>query len=225
MSAHIEHPSHRLRLADRLLPWFPVALLAGLAMLTYWLDAQVQHSTRAAQNPAPIADYFVEQFSATQFGKDGKVLQQLSAAKLEHFATAGISTTASMTADGESVLTAPRLTYSQPNQAVMRLAAAGGRILNDGQEVQLTGQVVVLRDADATHSAARIESEALRVFPKIERVVAEQTVRLADGAGTVTAGAMNLDYKVKKVEFSNGVSGQILPRKNLSKTINARTGK
>ena len=65
-----------LRLLNRLSSWFPVLLLASLAMLTYWLDAQVQSVGRGSGAAPQDPDYFLEDFAATSFGKDGSVIQQ-----------------------------------------------------------------------------------------------------------------------------------------------------
>src|SRR4051794_34106864 len=74
------------RFAVRLSAWFPVLLLATLAMLTYWLDAQVQRgSLGIGQHDKRDPDYFLEDFAATRFGPDGRVVQRLAAKKLIHY--------------------------------------------------------------------------------------------------------------------------------------------
>ena len=72
------------RVLNRLTTWFPVALLAGLAGLTYWLDSQVQRGDRTPGAAAKIPDYYLEDFSATRYGKDGSVVQQLAAKRMTH---------------------------------------------------------------------------------------------------------------------------------------------
>ena len=47
------------RLFNRLGNWFPVLLLASLAMLTYWLDSQVQNGGRGNERTGQDPDYFV----------------------------------------------------------------------------------------------------------------------------------------------------------------------
>jgi LPS export ABC transporter protein LptC len=73
------------RILSRLTTWFPVVLLSSLAMLTYWLDSQVQRGDRGAGAVNKEPDYYLEDFAATRFGKDGSVVQQLAAKKLTHY--------------------------------------------------------------------------------------------------------------------------------------------
>src|SRR5436190_11376194 len=109
------------RTLNRASSWFPVVLLATVAMLTYWLDAQVQDG-RGNRPPRTDPDYFLEDFSATRFGQNGSVVQQLTAKKLVHFPE-GIPTE----------VETPRLVDTQPDRPPMRTRADAAKISADNE--------------------------------------------------------------------------------------------
>jgi lipopolysaccharide export system protein LptC len=192
--------SYAQRLLNRLSTWFPVFLLASLAMLTYWLDAQVQSGGRgsgvAGQNP----DYFVEDFAANRFGKDGRVIQQLTARKLTHYPE-GLPTQ----------VVAPLLTDTRPGKPPMRVRADAGQVSADNEQVYLTGNVVAERDANAGTSKITLATEYLHVLIKDEKADTDRRVTITDAMGTHVGGAMEADNKARTLKLRNGVSGEIRP--------------
>jgi lipopolysaccharide export system protein LptC len=186
------------RLLHRLSPWFPVLLLAALAMLTYWLDAQVQSGGRGNAAASQDPDYFVEDFAAIRFGKDGSVIQQLAAKKLTHYPQ-GLPT---------QVL-APRLTDTQPGKPPTRVRADVGRVSADNEQVYLTGNVVAERDADAGKSTITLATEYLHVLPKAEKADTDRRVTITDATGTHVGGAMEADNKARTLKLYDGVTGEL----------------
>jgi lipopolysaccharide export system protein LptC len=190
---------YSLRLLNRLTSWFPVLLLASLAMLTYWLDAQVQSEVRGS-GPGHDPDYFVEDFAATKFGKDGTVIEQLTARKLTHYRE-GLPTE----------LVAPVLTDTQPGKAPMRVRADDGKVSVDNEHVYLAGNVVAEREADAGRSKITLATEYLHVRPKAEIADTDRRVTITDAMGTHVGGAMEANNKARTLKLRNGVSGEIRP--------------
>lgn len=188
----------RQRLTLRLSSWFPVILLATLAMLTYWLDSQVQRSAvddgRAKQEP----DYYLEDFAATRFGTDGSIVQRLSAKRLMHY---------SETLPTE--LVAPTLIDTPPGRPPMQVQAELGKISQDTNHVYLTGHVVATREADAQRSKLTLASEYLHVLPREEKAMTDKTVTITDATGTHVAAAMEMDNKARTMRLHGGVTGEI----------------
>jgi lipopolysaccharide export system protein LptC len=189
------------RLLNRLSTWFPVLLLASLAMLTYWLDAQVQGGGRGSGVADQDPDYFLEDFAATRFGKDGSVIQQLAAKKLTHFPEGQPPTQ----------LVAPLLTDTQPGKPPMRVRADIGRVSGDNEHVYLTGNVVAERDADAGKGKVTLATNYLHVQPKVEKADTDRRVTITDATGTHMGGAMEADNKARTLRLHNGVTGEIRP--------------
>jgi lipopolysaccharide export system protein LptC len=185
------------RFLNRLSTWFPVLLLAVLAMLTYWLDAQVQSGWRANAAASQDPDYFVENFAAVRFGKDGSVVQQLAAKKLTHYAQ-GLPT----------LIEAPLLTDTQPGKPPIRVRADIGRVSANNEHVYLTGNVVVERD-EASGNKTTLMTQYLHVLPNTEKADTDQQVTIADATGTHVGGAMEADNKARTLKLHNGVTGEI----------------
>jgi len=188
-----------LRILSRLSSWFPVLLLASLAMLTYWLDAQVQRGGRGPGAPAKDPDYYVEDFAATRFGKDGSVIQQLAAKKLTHYPE-GIPTE----------VIAPQLVNTQPGAAPMHVRADTGILSPDNENVYLQGNVVGVRDAIAGHSKLTITTEYLHITPKNEQAETNKRVTIVDDNGTHTGVSLQADNKARVIRLRNGVTGEIV---------------
>jgi lipopolysaccharide export system protein LptC len=192
--------SYTQRFLNGLSTWFPVLLLASLAMLAYWLDAQVQGGGRGSAVAGGDPDYFVEDFAATSFGKDGSVIQQLTARKLTHYP------------DGQPTqVVAPLLTDTQPGKPPMRVRADVGRVSADNEHVYLTGNVVAERDADAGKGKITLATEYLHVQPKLEKADTNRRVTITDATGTHVGGTMEADNKARTLKLRNGVTGEIHP--------------
>ena len=186
------------RMLNRLSSWFPVLLLATLAMLTYWLDAQVQSGGRGSGTGPQNPDYFLEDFAATRFGKDGSVVQHLAARKLTHFP------------DGQPTqVIAPTLTDTQPGKPPTRVRADTGRVSADNEHVYLSGNVVAERDGADGKGKVTLVTEYLHVQPKFEKADTDLRVTITDAAGTHTGGAMEADNKAHTLRMRNGVTGEI----------------
>ena len=189
------------RVINRMATWFPVVLLASLAMLTYWLDAQVTRGERAGGPQAKEPDYYVEDFAATRYGTDGSVVQQLAAQKLTHYPE-GLPT---------EVL-APQLVNTPPGKAPMRVRADSGKISADNENLYLMGNVVGVRDASAGQSRITLATEYLHVVVKDEKADTNRRVTITDARGTHTGNAMEADNKARTLKLRNGVTGEIHPQ-------------
>ena len=187
------------RVLNRLTTWFPVLLLASLAMLTYWLDSQVQRGDRGPASALKEPDYYVEDFAATRYGKDGTVVQQLSARKMTHYPE-GIPTD----------VIEPQLVNTPPGKAPMRIRANTGSISPDNEHVYLQGNVVGVREAMGGHSKLTIKTEYLHVTPRNEQAETNRRVTITDDNGTHTGGSLQADNKARVIRLRNGVTGEIV---------------
>ncbi|MEO8132650.1 MAG: LPS export ABC transporter periplasmic protein LptC [Betaproteobacteria bacterium] len=190
--------SLRQRLLSRLSSWFPVMLLASLAMLTYWLDAQVQRTSpgdgRADQDP----DYYLEDFAAMRFGPDGSIVQRLTAKRMLHY---------SETRPTE--LIEPTIVVTPPGKSPMQVRSDIGKVSQDTNHVYLRGHVVATREADARQSKLTLSTEYLHVVPREEKAMTDRSVTITDAIGTHVGGAMEMDNKARTLRLHGGVSGEI----------------
>ncbi len=64
---------------DRLIAWSPVLLLGAFAVLTYWLNAQIQVGTQKFDGSGRHdPDLYIENFKAVSLGADGQARATLS---------------------------------------------------------------------------------------------------------------------------------------------------
>ena len=191
------------RVLNRLTTWFPVVLLASLAGLTYWLDSQVQRGDRTPSDTAKIPDYYLEDFSATRYGKDGSVVQKLAAKRMTHYPE-GLPTE----------VVEPQLTNTPPGKAPMRVRADTGKVSSDNEHVYLMGNVVGVRDATPNSSKLTVTTEYLHVRPREEKADTNRRVTIVDANGTHVGGSLEVDNKARTLKMRNGVSGEIKAHPN-----------
>lgn len=196
-------------LTDRLVSWSPVLLLAGLAALTYWLDAQITPPVvRPDGNSRHDADIYVENLRAVSFGADGKPVQLLSAARGEHFPD-----------DDTTVFTKPDLVLKDPKQPTFAVTADAAKIGGDRNNVWFTGNVRAKRDADPAaekgangSSPLSLTTEYLHVLPKERRADTDKAVTIEEARGIIHAVGMKLDADKKTVSFLSRLQGTIEPQ-------------
>jgi lipopolysaccharide export system protein LptC len=158
----------------------------------------VQRGERAPRDAAKTPDFYLEDFSATRFGKDGSVVQQLAAKKMTHY-TEGIATD----------VVAPQLTNTPPGKAPMRIRADTGKVSPDNEDVYLTGNVIGIREAVAGKGQLTITTDYLHVRARDEKADTNKRVTLVDGNGTHVGGSLEVDNKARTIKLRNGVSGEI----------------
>ena len=156
-------------MTSRLPSWFPLVLLILLATLTFWLD-------RAVQPPAPARDgssrhdpdYVVENFSATRMGLDGAPRYTLSAKKMLHYPD-----------DDTTHLEQPRFVNTEPAKPALRAKADQAKLSSNGEDIYLTGNVVVLREAGDGRDRTTMTTSYLHIIP-------DEDIIKTDKAATIT---------------------------------------
>ena len=219
-------------LLDRLIAWSPVLLLASLAALTYWLDAQVQQQqARRDGNARHDPDLFIESFRAVSFDTDGQVRQALAAKRAQHYP------------DDDSVdFIGPSLVLTDPGKPRFSVTADKGALSGDRETISLAGNVRALRDAVPAQPAAAksgpaksgpakngpgkaatiagtegpsgpvtITTESLRIVPKQGRADTDKAVTIEEPRGIIHAVGMALDNKAKTLKLKSGVRGTLQP--------------
>jgi lipopolysaccharide export system protein LptC len=181
--------------------WLPLAALALLVVLTLWLNQLVQApGARADGSRRHDPDLIVENFSARKLGVDGQVLYTLAARKMVHYPD-----------DDSAHLETVKVEAYEPKQPRMMITADNGRLEQGGERVLIEGNVVIVRDADASNEAARVTTEKLLVLPDagLARTQSEVTLESASGRA-VASGGVEIDNRARLMHL-NGVRATYKP--------------
>jgi lipopolysaccharide export system protein LptC len=171
--------------------WLPLAMLALLVGLTFWLNQLVQPA--AARNDGAMRhdpDLIVEKFNARKLGEDGNVLYTLAADRMVHYPD-----------DDSAHLQVVRLEAFEPKQPKMTATADRGRLEQGGDRVFVEGNVVVIREADAKVGEARLTTEKLLLLPDAGIARTREPVMLETPEGRARAVGMELDNHARTIKL------------------------
>ena len=181
---------------DRINAWFPVVLLAVLAAVTVWLNAQVQPPERGPSGATRHdPDYIVENLAATRFGPDGKPRHTLTANRVTHYPD-----------DDTTHLGDARLReFSQV--APVTVTARTALVSSNGEEVFLHDSVKVVRAPYGTHSSLTLETDYLHVIPDNDFAQTDQPVKIYDADTVVTGVGLEFNNATRIVKILSNVRG------------------
>jgi lipopolysaccharide export system protein LptC len=198
----VERRRRRLRLGDVLGNALPLLLMGALALATWWLVRHAPPSleTRDARVPREEPDYVMQAVTLQRYTTDGRLRLQIEGRELRHLPLTDRieideATVRAYTPDGrETVGTARRLIADAKGTDV--LLSGGARIVG----------------VTARGLPAEIEGEALRLFPKEERVRSETAVRLRIGEDTLEAGGVDYTQRTGQAELTGPMRAQLAQR-------------
>ncbi len=171
--------------------WLPLAVLALLVGLTFWLNQLVQApAARADGTLRHDPDLMVENFNASKLGADGRVLYTLAARKMVHYPD-----------DDSSLLEAVTLVAFEPGQPKMTVTADNGRLEQGGDRVLIEGNVVVVREADAKNEQARLTTDKLLLLPDDGIARTASDVVLESPSGRALATGLEIDNRARTLKL------------------------
>lgn len=162
---------------------FPLLVALVLAVLSYALERAVREGPLRPEPRRHDADYIVERLVRTAYTSEGAVESRISADKVTHYPD-----------DGTTEVSEPRITLSQPGRPRYLGRAERASVADDGEEVFLYGNVVVIREPDAERKEARLTTEFLHVLggPAIAR--SDLEVRLREGNRQLSGRGMEYHH-------------------------------
>ncbi len=192
-------------LLDAAVSYLPVALMALLALVTWWLvkNTPVPQPERASAPLRHEADYEMHGFSVQRFGAGGATQSTLEGQVLRHFPD-----TDTLEIEGVRV-------HWIDEQGRKTVATARRAVSNaDGSDVQLMGEAHVVRDPapqPGANDAGRVEfrSEYLQVLANAQRVRTDRPVSLIQGASRLQAGSLYYDHRAGIFELGGRVRGTL----------------
>ena len=196
-----------LALWDRLSLYLPIALMALVALGTYWLV----ESTPASRTPTAESaarhepDYFMKNFSVRTFVEAGRIKSEVFGAAARHYPdtdTLEIDTVRIRAFDERG-----RLTTATANRALTN---------RDGSEVQLFGRALIVREAQVganglTTPRIEFKGEFLHAYLKSDRVISNRPVEIRRGKDLFLADTMDYDNERRTMVMQGRVKGTLVP--------------
>jgi lipopolysaccharide export system protein LptC len=175
---------------------FPLALLALLALLTFWIQ-------RTVQAPAPKMDgsarhdpdYILNNFVTTQADPTGFLRYRLIASELKHFPD-----------DDSTELTQPYVTRYDPDKPSIEIKSERGSESSNGESIQFIGNVRAVRQASEDRGEMVVLTDHLTLLPKKDLAMTDAPVVITQEPKTVIhATGMIYDKKQQTVKLLKDV--------------------
>lgn len=140
-------------------------------------------------------DHFMEDFTSVTLNEAGVPVHQLKAVRLTHYPN-----------DRHSELEDPVMTFYKDDNSHWIASAKEGRILDDGEEVFLQGDVFI-RQPGKKDSVITINTRDLHILPNEDFAETPNSVVMQQNDNTVTAIGMQAHFGHGVVDFLSEVRG------------------
>ena len=178
---------------------FSLALVAGLAMLTLWLERAVQEPGGSRPDLTQHdPDFIVERFTATKLDETGRPESTLTAERMVHYPD-----------DATTELEDPLLVQLPERGPPVRISAERGTVMKDGEEVRLYGNVVITRDATESRPELKVETTYLQVFPNEDLARTPEAVVITEGRSRLSGVGMEFDNRARTLVLRARVSATL----------------
>ena len=168
----------------------PLALLALLAMLTFWIDYSVQMpDAKADGSSRHDPDYILNNFVTSRTDENGDLRYKLTAAEMRHYPD-----------DDTTELEVPHFTRYETDKPFSQIEGKQGFVSSDGKEIEFVGDVKVIRQAYNGNGEMQVLTDRLMLLPNEERATTSSPVLITQAPKTVIrATGMIYDKKKKTI--------------------------
>jgi len=182
---------------------FPLLLMLALAALTFWLERTVReeegvHASLRRHDP----DYIVDKLNHTRFNAQGLVESTLAAVKMLHYPD-----------DDSTELVAPHLVQTKPNEPRVTLTADRGALSQDGEEVFLYGNVLLVREGSAERSETRMRTSFLHLAHGQSVIRTDREVVITEENRVLSGRGMEYHNDSRQLFLRERVRGRFEPKK------------
>jgi len=189
--------------------YLPVLLMGMLALATYWM---VQR-TPAAIVPAPVVQprghevsFFMRGAVIKTYDPSGRLQNELSGTEIRHYGD-----------DKALEVDQPRLFSVSPDAWVTRASAQRALIQDEGSNLQLMGQAVVVREARQQADGRllprlELRGEFLIIGAREQWLRSPQPAVLISGQDRFSADSLSYDHRTRVAELTGRVRATLMPR-------------
>lgn len=191
--------------------YLPVLLMGVLALATYWMVQRTPALTDSHEAPKARAhevDFFMRGAVIKTYDASGRLQNELAGTEIRHYG------------DNKTLeVDRPRLTLVDPDARVMRASALKALTQDDGTQVQLMGQAVVVREAAQQPGGRQSPRQELRgdwliIDSKEQSLRSPQPAVLLSGQDRFSADSLSYDQRTRVAELQGRVKATLAPRTN-----------
>lgn len=184
-------------MTDRFSMWLPLAMLAMLGLLTFWIDQSVKETGGRNGVNLDEPDSIVEKFLAVSTDMQGVPRYRLAADKLSHYSI-----------DKLTLLDNPRLTHFHDKQGEMQISSSRANVTPDGSRVVFTGQVNLLRLGGVGGKNLSMQTTSLEVLTEKNEAFTTQPVVIQQPGMQITASGLHLFADTRVLKLKGRVKAQ-----------------
>ena len=182
--------------------WLPLLVLLLLAALSFWIERSVQIPVNGSEASKTDPEGIMENFDALRTDPTGRPHYRLSAKKLKHYS-----------GSKRTELESPRFVLLGSSMGDVSAESRQATVSPDGNEVDLRGEVNVLRAARAGQSAMTLRTARLIVFPERNLLRSPGPVDVQDASLKLRAGAMEYNAGQRVIKLTGRVQARYLSGK------------
>jgi len=184
--------------------WLILPPLLGLLGATYWLTQQVRVDMNIKDNEnRHTPDAIVENFSSTKLDKKGAPQLIVSAEKMLHYPD-----------NNSSELTMPNIISFANENTNIHILAKRGIITDKGDDIYLNEHVEVRREATPQQAALILQTDYLRLTPKLHLARSDQAVTLRTTDSIIRAVGFEMNSQTRTLKLLSQVKSEYAPQNN-----------
>ncbi len=179
--------------------WLPLAILLLLAGLSFWIEQSVQLPADGERAPHTDPEGIMDNFDALRTDPAGNPQYRLSARRLKHYSGSRLTE-----------MESPRFVQLDAEAGEITATAIQATVSPAGDEVNLLGDVNVVRAAHAGRSAMTLRTQKMLLFPDLKLMRAPGRVDVHDDTLDVRAGAMEYDADQRIIKLTGRVNARYI---------------
>ncbi len=183
---------------------FPIAVLAVLAALTFWLQRTVEtEEIRSNGKLRHDPDTIAENFEVRRLDQNGQVKYRLTAPYMTHFPD-----------DDTSLLKSPKLIAYRPDAPPLTLLGDNAKVTSKGETVYLWDNVSVTRAATPERLEMVARMPDLTIQPDAGTAFSNSQVVITQGESWIKGVGAQLDNNTSTFILQSQVTGLYIRPRN-----------
>ena len=177
--------------------WLPLAILLVLAGLSFWIESMVRLPANGAKGGRAEPESIIENFEAIRTNAEGNPQYQLSARKLRHYSGSSLTE-----------MEHPQFVHLGYQGSELRAISDLATVSTDGKEVDLRGNVQIVRAATSEMADMMLKTAHLKIYLEQDRLSSPGAVEISDNLMVARAGSMDYDTKTRVIKLTGRVKAR-----------------